>query len=81
MTEAVQRRPLGDVRIRVGRRPGLESARVAAQALRTRNRGDYRSRRREQRTPGDVEIVAVVIACNQHRVDRSDVGGGDRRPR
>ena len=31
--------------------------------------------------PGDVEVVAVVIVCNQHRVDRSDVGGGDRRPR
>jgi hypothetical protein len=41
--------------------------------------GEDGAGRREQGPAGGVEVVAVVVVAEQDRVDRSQVGGGDRR--
>ncbi len=63
------------------RTPRFEPTCVTAEALRSRGGGDDDARRRQQGAPGVVEVVGVVIVGEQHRVDRSEVGGLDRRPR
>lgn len=43
------------------------------------DRRDHSPHPAEQVTAGDVEVVAVVVVAEQHRVDRREVGHGDRR--
>ncbi len=85
-----QRRPVaagrrGDLDRRPPRRlqrrrfPGGEPARVAAEPLRPGHRRDDGPGRGQQRPPGAVEVVVVVVVAEQHRVDLAEVGGGDRR--
>jgi hypothetical protein len=72
----LDRRPLGRFELRG--LPRLESARVAAQSLRARGGGDHRAGRREERASGGIEVVVVVVVAEQDRVDRWEVGRGDR---
>ena len=57
----------------------LEPTSAAAESLRPRARGDDDAGRRQQRAPGRIEVVVVVVVGEQHRVDRREIGGGDRR--
>ena len=58
-----------------GRRP----ARAAAEPPGPGGGGDDGAGRREQGPAGVVEVVAVVVVAEQHRVDRAELGGGDGR--
>ena len=48
----------------------LQAARRAAQPARSGGRGDDGAGGRQQRPPGRVEVVAVVVVGEEHRVDR-----------
>jgi hypothetical protein len=61
-------------------RPWHQAAGVAAERPDTRGGGKDDAGRREQGPAGGVEVVAVVVVTQQHRVKRAQVGGGDRRP-
>ena len=67
------------VRLQAGGVPGPEAPGRAAQPRRARRRRDDDGRRREQRPAGVVEVVGMVVVGEQHDVDRSHVGGRDRR--
>jgi hypothetical protein len=67
-------------RLQPGGRPWLEAAGVAAEPPGAGDGGEDGAGRGEQGAAGGVEVVAVVVVAEQHRVDQSQVGGGDRRP-
>ena len=61
-------------------RPRLEAARPRSQPPGAGGRRHDDPRRGQERAAGRVEVVAVVVVAQQHRVDRRQIGGGDRRP-
>src|SRR4051794_418558 len=74
----LDRRPFRSLELRA--RPWFQTTSVTPEALRTGDGGDDGAGRRQQRPTGGVEVVLVVIVAEQHRVDRSEVGSGYRRP-
>ena len=58
--------------------PRYQAARFSAQPLRTDTRGQDRWYVGEQRTPGGVEIVGVLVMAQQNRVDAAELGGRQR---
>ena len=67
------------LRGQLGRRPGGEAAGVAAEPPRSRLGRQHGPGPREERPAGGVEVVVVVVVAEQHRVDRADLRGVDRR--
>src|SRR5918996_3440474 len=61
-------------------RPWLDPASANVEASPTRDGGDHRAGRGQQRPAGGVEIVVVVVVAEQDGVDRSEIGSGCRRP-
>ena len=59
--------------------PRLQPARSAAQPSRPRDGRDNDACRRQQLPPSGIEVVPVVIVAEQYRVNRQELGGGDRR--
>ena len=55
------------------RLPRYQAARFSAQPLRTDTRGQYRWYVSEQRAPGRVEIVGVLVMAQQNRVDAAQL--------
>ena len=60
--------------------PRLQTASIAAEALRARGSGNDGTCRGQQRPAGGVEIVVVVIVAEQDGIDRSEVRRGHCRP-
>ena len=74
----IDRRPAP--RLQPRRLPRRQAAGPAAEPARAGRRRHDRPRRRQQRPPRGVEVVAVVVVGQQHGVDRRQVGDRDRRP-
>ena len=60
--------------------PSGKAHRVAAQPSPTRLSGDDLPHLRQQRAPGRVEVVGVLVVREEDRVDRRQRLGGQRRP-
>ena len=74
----LDRDPPGCLQRRRG--PGRHPQRAGAEAPGAGDGGDRPAQRRQQRAPRRVEVVAVVVVAQQHRVDVSEVRGATAGP-